>query len=221
MDRVVRPEMIDTGEGSPAEIAASLRDMQFLNRAFGGESTSLRMLRKVARQSAQNNLSLLDIGAGLGRVPLAARETLAPSGIRLNITLLDRVHLHLNHKERCVVGDALALPFRDASFDVVSCCLFAHHLEPNQVLAYANEALRVATVAVLINDLVRHPLHFALAYAARPIYRSRITRHDAPVSVRRAYTRKEMHEILAGSSATKVEVEQQYLYRMGAIAWKH
>ena len=221
MDRVVRPEMIDTGEGSPAEIAGSLRDMQFLNRAFGGEATTLRMIRKIAGRSAQGDLSLLEIGAGFGKVPLAARKALAPSGIRLNVTLLDRVHLHLNHEERCVVGDALALPFRDASFDVVSCCLFAHHLEPRELLDYSNEALRVARIAVLINDLVRHPLHFALAYAARPMYRSRLTRHDAPVSVRRAYTRNEMHEILAGSAAAKVEVEQRYLYRIGAIAWKH
>ncbi len=221
MDRVVRPEMIDTGEGSPAEIAASLRDMQFLNRAFGGEATTLRMIRKIARRAAQNDLTLLDSGAGFGKVPLAAREALAPSGIHLKVTLLDRVHLHLNHEERCVVGDALALPFRDASFDVVSCCLFAHHLEPHAVLQYANEALRVARIAVLINDLVRHPLHFVLACAARPIYRSRLTLHDAPVSVRRAYTRNEMHEILTGSAAAQVEVAQHYLYRMGAIAWKH
>lgn len=221
MDRIVRPEMIDTGEGSPAEIAASLRDMQFLNRAFGGEATTLRMIRKIARRAAQNDLTLLDSGAGFGKVPLAAREALAPSGIHLKVTLLDRVHLHLNHEERCVVGDALALPFRDASFDVVSCCLFAHHLEPHAVLQYANEALRVARIAVLINDLVRHPLHFVLACAARPIYRSRLTLHDAPVSVRRAYTRNEMHEILTGSAAAQVEVAQHYLYRMGAIAWKH
>ena len=212
--------MIDTGEGSPAEIAASLRDMQFVNRAFGGESTTLRMIRKVAARSARKNLTLLEIGAGLGRVPLFAREILAPSGIRLSVTLLDRVHSHLNPLECCIVGDALAPPFRDEAFDVVSCCLFTHHLEPPEVLAYANEALRVARVAVLINDLVRHPLHFALAYAARPLYQSRLSRHDAPISVHRAYTVHEMRRILDQSNATQVEVRQGYLYRMGAIAWK-
>jgi ubiquinone/menaquinone biosynthesis C-methylase UbiE len=114
----------------------------------------------------------------------------------------------------------MALPFRSESFDVVSCCLFAHHLEPHEVLAYANEALRVAKVAVLVNDLVRHPLHFVLACAARPMYQSRLTRHDAPVSVRRAYTIDEMRDILSDSKAAQVEVRQHYLYRMGAIAWK-
>ena len=212
--------MLDTDEGSPAEIAASLRDLRFLNRAFGGEATTLTMMRRVASKAAQSTFRLLDIGAGMGTVPLSARKVLASSGIRLDVTLLDRAQHHLDRTECCVVGDALALPFRDATFDVVSCCLFAHHLEPHEVLAYADEALRVAKVAVLVNDLVRHPVHFALACMARPIYRSRLTRHDAPVSVARAYTLREMRTILASSSAAHVEVKQQYLYRMGAIAWK-
>ena len=221
MNRVVRPEMIDTGEGSAAEITASLQDMQFLNHAFGGDATTLRLIRKVAAKSAQSCLRLLEIGAGMGKAPLLARDTLRTSGIHLDITLLDRVQHHLHRKENSVVGDALALPFQDESFDMVSCCLFAHHLEPEQLLTYAQEALRVAKIAVIINDLVRHPLHFGLAVAARPMYRSRLTRHDAPVSVRRAYTVREMRTILRGSSAAQVDVTQHYLFRMGAIAWKH
>jgi len=212
--------MLDADEGSPSEIAAALRDLQFLNWAFGGEATTLTMMRKVVLKAPQSSFRMLDIGAGMGTVPRSVRKILASSGIRLDVTLLDRAQIHLNPTECCVVGDALALPLRDASFDIVSCSLFAHHLEPLEVLAYANEALRVAKVAVLVNDLVRHPVHFALACAARPMYRSRLTRHDAPVSVRRAYTVAEMRNILANSRAKHVEVKQHYLYRMGAIAWK-
>ena len=89
------------------------------------------------------------------------------------------------------------------------------------MLAYANEALRVAKGAMVINDLVRHPAHYALAWAGRFFYRSRLTRHDAPASVRRAYTVNEMSGMLSASRAVRVEVTEHYLYRMGAIAWKH
>jgi hypothetical protein len=64
-------------------------------------------------------------------------------------------------------------------------------------------------------------VHYALACAGRAFYRSRLTRHDAPASVRRAYTVREMAGMLGASSAARVEVTQHYLYRMGAIAWKH
>lgn len=221
MKRVTVDEMIDTGEGTPQEIAASLTDMQSLNRWFGGQATSVALFRRVLARTGRSRLKILETGAGFGEVPLKARSILHASGIQLEVTLLDRVQAHLGRKARGVVGDALALPFRDGAFDVVSCCLFAHHLEPEGVLAYANEALRVASSAIVINDLVRDPIHYALAWAGRIFYRSRLTRHDAPASVRRAYTREEMDRMLSASRAAEVEVSQQFLYRMGAIAWKH
>ncbi len=140
--------------------------------------------------------------------------------MHLDVTLLDRATSHLDGGNRAVTADALALPFRDASFDLVSCNLFAHHLSPEDFVRFVDEGLRVCRVAVLINDLVRHPLHLWLAYAGLPLYRSRLTRHDAPASVRQAYTAEEMRTMLAKTRAVKVEIARHYLFRMGAIAWK-
>jgi hypothetical protein len=73
---------------------------------------------------------------------------------------------------------------------------------------------------VLINDLIRHPLHLAMVYAGFVFYRSRLTRHDAPASVRRSYTTGEMRDLLASTPAARVELSRHYLFRMGVIAWK-
>jgi hypothetical protein len=53
-----------------------------------------------------------------------------------------------------------------------------------------------------------------------PLYRSRLTRHDAPASVRQAYTVDEMQSLLAQTSAARVEIHRHYLFRMGVVAWK-
>jgi len=121
---------------------------------------------------------------------------------------------------RVLVADALNLPFPDSAFDLISCSLFVHHLSPDQVTQFARESLRVCRHAVLVNDLIRHPLHLALVYAGTPLYRSRITRHDAPASVRQAYTIEEMREFFGEAGAASVEIQRHYLYRMGVIAWK-
>ena len=118
-------------------------------------------------------------------------------------------------------GDAFALPFRDASLDLVSCALLAHHFEPEEIVRFVNEALRVARVAVLINDLRRSWMHLAAVYAGFGFYRSRLTRHDGPASVRRAYTRAELEAILKRTNAREIEIHNHYLFRMGAIAWKN
>jgi ubiquinone/menaquinone biosynthesis C-methylase UbiE len=142
-------------------------------------------------------------------------------GIDLEISLLDRSRSHLNGSGRSVVGDAVELPFANDSFDIVSSTLFIHHLMPEDVRKFISESLRVCRRAVLINDVIRSPLHLALVYAGLPLFRSRLTWHDAPASVRQAYTPEEMRDLVAGASAAHVEISRHPLFRMGVIAWKH
>jgi ubiquinone/menaquinone biosynthesis C-methylase UbiE len=221
MERKVIAEMLDDDEGSPAEVAASLTDLRHINHWFGGTRTTIDLLLRMASAANCQQLSLLEVGSGAGTVPLAAQRALARRGIRLHVTLLDRMgsHLPINGPD-AVAGDALHLPFRDEAFDVVSCSLFAHHLEPDQIRRFAREALRVCRRGVLINDLIRSRLHLALVYAGLPLFRSRITWHDAPASVRGAYTRNEMWQMLEDLPVRSVEISRYYLYRMGVLLWK-
>jgi len=221
MQRVIIPELLDTDSGTPAEIAASLTDLRRINRWFGGVGTTRWMLRNVANQVRVSSLSVLEVAAGSSYVPEACRQSLGRSGLKLDITLLDRAPSHLQNGTPAVAADALALPFRDSSFDVVSCTLFAHHLSPPELIGFVREAQRVCRYAVLINDLIRHPLHLALVYAGLPLFRSRLTRHDAPASVRQAYTPEEICSLLEQGSAGRAEIYRRYLFRMGAIAWKN
>jgi len=220
MKRVVTPELLDRDAGTPAEINTALADLRRINRWFGGIGTTSRMVQRIAATTGQKRLSLLDVAAASGDVAQKARERLRRAGVELSITLLDRAPSHLRNGLPKVAGDALALPFRDQSFDLVSCGLFAHHLEPREIVAFVNEALRVARVAVLINDLVRSPVHLALVYAGLPLFRSHITHHDAPASVRAAYTRDEMQHMLSQTNAVRVEVAPSPLFRMAAVAWR-
>ena len=118
------------------------------------------------------------------------------------------------------MGDALNLPLQDASVDIVSCCLFVHHLEPPQVADFLGESLRVARVAVVINDLERTRIHNHLAEFFCRLDSSCISRHDGPTSVRAAYTAEEMQAMLA-ATGHRYLVERHFLFRLGAIVWKH
>jgi SAM-dependent methyltransferase len=164
--------------------------------------------------------ALLEVGGASGDIPVCVANVFGRQGVRLDFVVLDRSPVHLNGTERRAAGDALALPFADGSFDLVGSSLLVHHLEPGEVVRFINESLRVARVAALVNDLRRSPVHLALTYAGFALYRSRLTRHDAPASVRRAYTPEELRECLQATPAEAIEVRKHYLYRMGAIAWK-
>ncbi len=223
MKRVVTPEILDTDAASPAEVQQGLSDLRRVNRWFGGIRTTRRMLEKViagyGSSPGKAAFTLLDVGAGSGDVSLAAARQLN-SRAAVRVTLLDRMPSHLpRNGVGKLAADALSLPFLDASFDLVTCSLLVHHLEGADIVRFVNEALRVARVAVLLNDLRRAPLHLALVCAAFPLF-NRVSHHDGIASVRRAYTPDEITNILRSSHAASVDIENTYLFRFGAIAWK-
>ena len=222
MKRRPTPELLDTDSGTAAEIEGSLRDLRSFNQRLGGVATTRNLIHSVARRTGRGAFSLLEVAAGTGFVPTQASQALRRSGVNLKITLLDRASTHLpkNGAASKLVADALTVPFSDSAFDLVSCSLFLHHLSPEEVVEFARESLRVSRIAVLVNDLVRHPLHLALAYVGVPIYRSRITRNDAPASVKQAYRVEEMSEFFLRAGAAKVEAQRHFLFRMGVVAWK-
>lgn len=221
MRRVVRPEILDTDQASAEDIRDSLIDLKRINRWFGGISTTAKLIDRILERTRSKRLTLLDVGAASGDGPRAIQEQLAQRGVQLTFTLLDRdpAHFRETGAGTRVCGDAFALPFRENSFDVVTCSLFAHHLEPEEVSAFAKEALRVARVALLINDLRRSYPHLLAVYAGLPLFR-RITQHDSVASVWRSYTPGEMRNMLNHGMAREVKVTNSYLFRMGAIAWK-
>jgi ubiquinone/menaquinone biosynthesis C-methylase UbiE len=221
MQRKIVTELLDDDLGTAREIAGALADLRHINAWFGGTETTVVLLRDVARAIDGRKLSVLEVGAGTGEAPLLAQKALAREGVALDVTLLDRLASHLPaNGAASVVGDALRLPFNDDAFDVVSCSLFAHHFAPDALRLLASEALRVCRHAVLINDLIRSRMHLALVYLGLPLFRSRITRHDAPASVRQAYTVDEMRELLSPLSVQRIDISRHHLYRMGVLVWK-
>jgi ubiquinone/menaquinone biosynthesis C-methylase UbiE len=233
MQRVDAPEILDSDACSACDVEVSMRDMGRVNRWFGGVATTQKMVQRAARFSGATSLSLLEVAAGSGEVPEIVRQKLSRRGIALDVTLLDRASSHLAardgavgnpiSKSRRVVADALVLPFADAAFDLVSCSLFAHHLDAQQLATFVREALRVSRRALLVNDLIRHPLHLALAWAGFPLMRSRVAWLDGLTSVRRSYLPEEMRNVILSAfpeTVPQIEISRNYLFRMGLIVWK-
>ncbi|MFL6428875.1 MAG: methyltransferase domain-containing protein [Acidobacteriaceae bacterium] len=225
MERIVEDEWLDDDRGTPAEIDAALNSIALANRRFGGLRLHARLLKRaLTHVPGGRPPHILEVASGRGDVLQAA---LLQLGVHPEITLLDRSPAHLPDSRAwpaalatpgLVTGDALALPVADASVDIVSCCLFLHHLEPPQVARFLTEAQRVARVAIIINDLERSPIHHRLARLNRIMDRSRISRHDGPASVHRAYTYRELARMLANTGSSFV-LERAWLYRLGAVLW--
>lgn len=217
MNRVDVPELLDEENAPAADVECSLRDLRRINRYLGGIPIYRRMLRRLMNGRAPR--SVVDLGAGTADLLDSLHGDLLRVALDAKIEHL----LHAREASRAlrVVADAKRLPFRDASVDVVTSAHFFHHFSPEENAGILGEALRVARVGVAVNDTRRHPvpLMFVLLLGALRLV-GRITRYDAPASVRRGYTIDEARAIAGRLPASRSVVVRAFPYRLGILLWK-
>lgn len=196
-------------------LQANLRDLERVNRWLGGTTLSIRAIETLAGD--RRDLTVLDVGTGAADIPLAMLDRAARHGRRWQVTGIDsRPEILAAATARSPrltatpglaldLGDGRALPYADASFDVAHSSLVVHHLAPDEVIRLLGEMRRVARLGVVVNDLVRSRLGWLGAWSlSRLATGNRFTRHDAPLSVRRAYTMRELTD-LAAAAGLRVE----------------
>lgn len=228
MERTQAKELLDSDEWSCAEVACALKAIGRVNLLYGGNRMHKRLFRQACSRFAGEKLQVLEVASGYGDVVQAAALALKKRGIPLEISLLDRSAKHLPQPQNwrkdlppptLLIGDALNVELPDNSVDLVSSCLFLHHLSVDEARAFLREALRVSRLAVLVNDVERSRLNYLLSQLQTLVDPSRLSRHDGPTSVRQAYTYKEMRSLLQ-ETGCRFDLVRGYLYRLGAIAWK-
>jgi ubiquinone/menaquinone biosynthesis C-methylase UbiE len=220
MERIAHRELMDDeGAGTPREWSENFRDLAFINAWLGGVRATLR---EVDRLSVSPR-TILDVGTGGADMPVALLEHLRARGASATCVALDRSPWALtaaaervgNRTDITVVrGDAFALPYPDASFDLVTCNLALHHFDPPDAVFALAEMARVGR-SVIVNDLRRNLMGWLLARAAFPLFtRNRFTLHDGPLSVRRAYSPSEARSLALGARWNRITVRTHFASRM-------
>jgi ubiquinone/menaquinone biosynthesis C-methylase UbiE len=198
-------ELLDGPLEDRAVLAANLRDLTRINRLIGGAALSTRAVWELL----PNGGTVLDVGAGAADIPVRLLAEAGRRGIPLAVTATDSrqevldAALAIRSDLADVPGltmriaDGRALAWPDGTFDVAHTSLVLHHLEPADALAFLAELRRVSRVGIVVNDLARGRLSWLGAWLiTHTLAASRYTRHDGPLSVRRAYTRYEMDGLL-------------------------
>lgn len=188
--RSAQAEFFDLPGRSEAETLAAFRDLDHLNGVFLSAKPFEEVLPKWLGNERCTRLDILDLGAGTGSLGKKLSAWADQRGWRWRFTNLDSnpLALKLGGEPRAVVGSALALPFRDVSFDLVIASQMTHHLADEQIVAHLREAWRVTRDALFICDLHRNAGFYAAMWLLLPFMRiGRSLREDALLSIKRAF----------------------------------
>lgn len=202
-----------------ATLAASLADIERLNRWFGGHWLTVRVVARVARRAPPGRaLVVLDVGGGRGDL---ARRLVAWARRRrraIRVIVLDRdaatIRLARTHCAAMpeivfVQADASAMPIGDGGVDVAVSALTLHHLEPDAAASMLGEMHGVARLASVVNDLLRtRPAWWLVWLATRLFARHPVSRHDGPLSVRRAYAADELATLAGKAAITRFSIRR-------------
>jgi len=114
--------------------------------------------------------------------------------------------------------DARSVPLPDHSFDIVLCSLALHHFPPVEASMVLREMDRLAVHGFIVNDLRRSRAGYLAAWAAsRLTTRNPLTRHDGPLSIRRAYTPPELRWLLQQAGVLEAQILTAPWFRMTAV----
>lgn len=211
------PELMDDPAVNDGNVDRALKELSVINRWLGGYRVSRLGVGRLSSFLPPNRpVTVLDIGAGGSDLAKA----LAPLGRRFDVTSLDiNFHACARAQEQqqpvtAVNGSAFSLPFRDRSFDVVHASLFLHHCSDAEAQTVLAAFLRVARCGVVINDLHRHSIAYAgITLLTGVLSRSELVRHDAPVSVLRAFRRNEFDSLLSSAPQVSTSISWHWAFR--------
>jgi 2-polyprenyl-3-methyl-5-hydroxy-6-metoxy-1,4-benzoquinol methylase len=225
--RIDGEEWLDQGIGTPEAIEQSLVDLRRITRWLGGMRGLADHLYRRIRACGTGGARLLDLGAGGCTIPMAVAQWARGEALPLQILALDLRLTHLRWAQRMlqnwpeivlVQGDVFAPPLPEGSVDVVISSLLLHHFTAEELIRLLPAWARLARRSLVMTDLVRHPVPYWFMKAAGPVFaRSTITRHDAAVSIRRAYRPQELQLIAVQAGFPQAHVWTHFPYRMTLV----
>ena len=224
MKRSAEKEMMDL-PGQPRELLlGDLANLRAFNHFLGCHRNVLRGLARLVREQKLRNFSLLDVGTGSGDIPGVIVRWARRHRLRARVTALDREAVSVEaaasqtrafSEISLLCGDGAAPPFSAASFDFILASQMLHHFPDDEIVAMLRAWARLARRAIIISDLVRHPLaYYGIRLISKAFTRNAMTLRDAPLSVRRALTISEWTRLLRRADVGSFHVQWMFPFRV-------
>ncbi len=227
--RATIPELMDDLTLATDELRQNLDELETINTWLGGYRPVLAALARLRpRFPAGRLLRLADLGSGGGdtlrhvarwarrrSVPLAAEGIDANDFMLAYAAAKSQEYPEISYRQL----DIFSPEFAARPYDVLTASLFCHHFTDAELVELLRGWHQQAGLAVVINDLHRHPLaYYSIKYLTKLLGGSRLVQNDAPLSVARAFSRRDWVRLLAAAGITNYELRWCWAFRWQVVA---
>jgi 2-polyprenyl-3-methyl-5-hydroxy-6-metoxy-1,4-benzoquinol methylase len=224
-------EWLDAETMDDAALRRNLSDIRRINWLLGWTAFTVRGVARqaeaISKITGKREFSLLDVASGSADIPLAIARWADLAGYETHIVATDispqiiavaREQAADTPSVTVERQDALALSYTPGSFDIALCTLAIHHFEPERAVELLAGMARVSK-HVLVFDVARARLAYVGSLLlTRLLPMDAMTRHDAPASVRRAYSASELRKLGAKADLQELTVRVGIPWRLALSA---
>ncbi|RSK37284.1 methyltransferase domain-containing protein [Hymenobacter metallilatus] len=226
--RATEPELMDDLTLASDELRQNLDELETINTWLGGYAPVLDALARLQPRFPEGRpLRIADLGSGGGDTLRQIARWARRRGVAVELTGVDANAFMLQyaasksrqHPEiRFQQADIFSPEFQRQPFDILTASLFCHHFPDEQLALMLAQWHRQAGLAVIVNDLHRHPLaYYSIWGLTRLLGGSRLVRHDAPLSVARAFNRPDWRRLLHHAGIRTYQLRWRWAFRWQLI----
>lgn len=228
-NRSTEKEILDDFELQGNDLTQNLRELQLVNSNLGGYSLVKEGVERIIiKKNLHGTVRIADIGCGGGDTLRELAKWGSRKNLDLELTGIDanenaisyakgnsKTHSEIKYQKLNIFSEE----FKALEYDIIMFNLFVHHFEEEQIIDFL-KVCRSKNAVVLINDLQRSALAYSLFKIGSRLFRfSKISRHDGLLSIRKAFVRKDLRELLRASGFTEFSIKWKWAFRYQVIAW--
>ena len=216
-------EILDDWQGDTHELECVLKDINRVNRILGGNSITVNAVITLIQEHPKESYTILDMGCAEGNMlrelAIAARK----QHINLNLIGIDLNRDALKIAKKASIDfpeivyyekDILSANFSDFSCDIVITTLTMHHFKNPEILNFAQQFTRLASIGVVINDLHRSALAYYLFKGFSLIFiKTKIAKIDGLTSIKRGFLKSELLALTKSLTSVYHEIDWKWAFR--------
>lgn len=227
--RSQQKEFLDNHDIPPSDLHRNLEELHIINQQLGGYNASRQGLASILTStgSVQN---ILDIGFGgghsikeLSNFASKYKTNLFFYGVDLKsdcVSFAEKNLAALQNKQLICQDYKNISPELLKRVDVIHCSLFLHHLSNAEIIDLMKFS-KANRCIFLANDLHRNWFaYYSIKILTKLFSKSYLVKNDAPLSVKRGFTRKELTALLSEAGYTNFSVKWSWAFRFVIVA-KH
>lgn len=228
--RSLQKEQMDDLECSGEVLEQTLRELKTINRWLGGNQVTTLGLDQVVEDFPQPDYSICDVGCGGGDMLRIIHEWAKERKHKVRLTGLD-ANPNIIELAKKRLGDLSGIQwdvqnvfseeFRNSKTDILTCTLFTHHFTDDELVSLLKSFQQKANLGIVINDLHRNPIaYFSIRFLTSLFSKSTMVRNDGPISVLRAFSRKDWERILSNAGTSNYRLSWHWAFRWQLVILK-